>query len=126
MNDIGVLEHSQKAWQKTLSTSARGYIWLETNTPVYYVKTVEACKPYLQLSKDVFIMTMKKACVLYENMREYVTEKTPVVVAAIDQYTPGLIDNIHACTLNGFVTIKKYFNDYYFLTAEYFKTKVFV
>ncbi|XP_045537438.1 transmembrane protein 214 [Papilio machaon] len=126
MNDIGVLEHSQKAWQKTLSTTARGYIWLETNTPVYYVKTVEVCKPYLQLSKDVLILTMKKVCILYENMREYINEKTPVVVKTIDQYAPGLIDNIQSYASTGFVTVKKYLTDYYFLTAEYFKTKVFV
>ncbi|CAK1584254.1 unnamed protein product [Parnassius mnemosyne] len=126
MKDLGVLEHSQKAWQKTLSTSARGYIWLETNTPIYYAQTVEICKPYSQLSKDVFILTMKKVGILYDNVREYVVEKTPVVVATIEQYAPGMIENIQFYTSYAFATLKKYVTDYYIWMAEYLKTKVFV
>lgn len=126
MKDLGILEHSQKAWQKTLSTSARGYIWLETNAPVYYSQTVEFCKPYSQLSKDVFIVAVKKAGVLYDNMKEYAAEKTPLVVATIEQYAPGLIDNIQVYSSSAFSTLKKYLTDYYTFTAEYLKTKVFM
>lgn len=124
--DLGILEHSQKAWQKTLSTSARGYIWLETNAPAYYDQTIETCKPYGQLSKDVFLVTVKKLCLLYCNIHEYITEKGPVVVATIDQYAPGLVDNVQGYATSGYTTVRKFSTDYYQLTADYLKTKVFV
>lgn len=126
LNDLGVLEHSQLAWQKTLSTSARGYLWLETNAPVYYTQTVETCTPYVLLSKEFAFLALKKVGVLYSNTKDYVADKTPVVVATIDQYAPGLVDNVQSYASTGFQTIKKYSNDYYQLTAEYLKTKVFV
>lgn len=126
LNDLGVLEHSQRAWQKTLSTSARGYLWLENNAPVYYTQTVEICKPYLQLSRDFAFIAAKKASVLYTNTKDYVAEKTPVVVATIELYAPGLVDNVQSYTASGVETVKKYSNDYYQLTAEYLKTKVFM
>lgn len=126
MNDLGILEQSQRAWQKTLSTSARGYLWLETNAPIYYSQTVEVCKPYVQVSKDVFVIAYKKTGVLYGNVKEYVIEKTPVVVGTIEQYAPGLVDNVQSYASSGYEAVKKYSNDYYQLTAEYLKTKVFV
>lgn len=126
LNDLGVLEHSQRAWQKTLSTSARGYLWLETNAPIYYTQTVEICKPYAVLSKDIAFIAAKKAGTLYSNAREYVVEKTPVVLATIEQYAPGLVDNVQSYTASGFGVVKKYSNDYYQLTTEYLTTKVFM
>lgn len=126
LNDLGILEHSQRAWQKTLSTSARGYLWLETNAPIYYTQTVEVCKPYAVLSRDLAFIAAKKAGNLYWNAREYIVEKTPVVVATIEQYAPGLVDNVQSYTLYGIEVVKKYSNDYYQLTADYLKTKVFI
>ncbi|KAM3960329.1 transmembrane protein 214 [Aphomia sociella] len=126
MKDLGVLEHSQLAWRKTLSTSARGYLWLETNAPVYYTQTVEICKPYAQVSKDIFVIAIKKTGVLYGNVKDYVVEKTPVVAATIEQYAPGLIENVQSYASSGYEVVKKYSNDYYQMTAEYLKTKVFI
>ncbi|XP_063894378.1 transmembrane protein 214 [Helicoverpa armigera] len=126
LNDLGVLEHSQRAWQKSLSTSARGYLWLETNAPVYYTLTVETCTPYVLLSREFAYVAMKKVGVLYTNTKDYVAEKTPVVVATIEQYAPGLVDNVQSYTASGLEAVKKYSNDYYQLTMEYLKTKVFV
>ncbi|KAH9631853.1 hypothetical protein HF086_014325 [Spodoptera exigua] len=107
LNDLGVLEHSQRAWQKTLSTSARGYLWLETNAPVYYTQTVETCTPYVLLSREFAYVALKKIGVLYTNTKDYVADKTPVVVATIDQYAPGLVDNLQSYASTGFQTIKK-------------------
>ncbi|KAL0870073.1 hypothetical protein ABMA27_006234 [Loxostege sticticalis] len=124
--DLGILEQSQRAWQKTLSTSARGYIWVETNAPVYYAQTVEICKPYSQLSKDLITVAGKKIGLLYGNIQEFVAEKTPVVVATIEQYVPGLVDNVQNFTSSGYATVKKFTIEYYKLTTDYLSTKVFV
>ncbi|CAH2089269.1 unnamed protein product [Euphydryas editha] len=126
LNDLGILEQSQHAWRKTLSTSARGYLWLESNVPIYYATTVETCKPYAQLSKEVFIVAVNKMGVLYGNMKDYVVEKTPVVVATIEQYAPGVIDTVQSYVVSGYTTFRKYSNDYYQATLEYLSTKVFV
>lgn len=126
LNDLGVLEHSQRAWQKTLSTSARGYLWLETNAPIYYTLTVETCTPYVLLSRELVYLASKKVGVLYLNTVDYVAEKTPVVLATIEQYAPGLVDNVQSYTASGFEAVKKHSNDYYKLTTEYLTTKVFV
>ncbi|XP_030031154.2 transmembrane protein 214 [Manduca sexta] len=124
--DLGILEQSQRAWQKTLSTSARGYLWVETNAPVYYAQTVEACKPYAQLSKDAYFIAVKKAGVLYGNVWDYVSEKSPMLEAFIEQYAPGLIETIRK-QYQAFVSaVVKYATDYYQLSADYLKTKVFI
>ncbi|XP_049876600.1 transmembrane protein 214 [Pectinophora gossypiella] len=124
--DLGILEHSQKAWQKTLSTSARGYLWLETNAPVYYNQTVEVCKPYGELSKDVYVIAVKKAGVLYGNVREYVSEKIPVVLATIEEYAPGLVDKVEYYACYGYTAFRKQVTDVFAVTADYLKTKVFI
>ncbi|XP_073954011.1 transmembrane protein 214 isoform X2 [Choristoneura fumiferana] len=124
--DLGILEHSQRAWQKTLSTSARGYLWLETNTPIYYSQAAEIAKPYSQLSRDFLTIAVKKAGVLYGNVREYVVEKSPVVAATIEHYVPGLLDSVKGYATTGYDFIIKYSNEYYLFTSEYLKTKVFV
>lgn len=126
LNDLGILEQSQHAWRKTLSTSARGYLWLETNVPIYYATTVDTCAPYAQLSKELAIVAGKKMGAFYGNMKNYVVEKTPVVVATIDQYAPGVVDTVESYVVSGYTTIRKYSNDYYQVTLEFFKTKVFV
>ncbi|XP_050674602.1 transmembrane protein 214 [Leptidea sinapis] len=126
LNDLGLLEQSQKAWQKTLSSSARGYIWMENNVPVYYTQFIEVSKPYAELSKDVYTIALKKTAIIYSNIRDYVQEKTPVVLASIENYAPGVIETIQVYSANGFNALKKYSNDYYQLTADYMKTKVFV
>lgn len=69
---------------------------------------------------------MKKAGVLYTNTKDYVADKTPIVLATIEQYAPGLVDNVQSYTASGFGAVKKFSSDYYKLTAEYLTTKVFV
>ncbi|CAK1550700.1 unnamed protein product [Leptosia nina] len=126
LNDLGLLEHSQTAWQKTLSTSARGYIWLEANVPIYYMQAAEFSKPYVQLSKDLYTIAIKKSGIAYSNVKDYVIEKTPVVVATIDQYMPGAVETVQMYFTTGVDTMKKYSNQYYQAAVEYLTTKVFV
>lgn len=126
LNDLGVLEQSQRAWQKSLSASARGYLWLETNTPIYYAQAADIAKPYGQLSRDAFTVGLKKAGILYGNIKDYIVEKTPVVVATIEHYVPGLVDSVVGYTTTGYEVLKKYSVEYYQFTSEYLKTKVFV
>lgn len=99
---------------------------METNAPVYYAQTVEVLKPYSVLTKDLATITVKKAGVFYNNIRDYVVVKTPVVIATIEQYVPGLVDNVKNYSAAGYEKVVKYSSDYYQLSANYLKTKVFV
>lgn len=101
-------------------------MWLETNAPVYYTNTVEVLKPYGQLSLDIATISVKKMGALYGNMKEYVVEKTPVVVATVEQYAPGVVDTVQSYAASGYSVVKKYSNEYYQITVNYLSTKVFV
>lgn len=126
LNDIGILEQSQRAWQKTLSTSARGYLWVETNAPIYYSQALEACKPYSQLSKDALIVAKKQICSWYTNLNSFFKEKRPVILATIEQYAPGLIDKINDFTMSCYETVVKYSSEYYRNALDYLGTNVFM
>lgn len=99
---------------------------METNAPVYYTQTAEVLKPYSLLAKDLVIISGKKAGIFYANIRDYVLVKMPVVVATIEQYAPGFVDNVKNYSAAGYETVVKYSTDYYQLSADYLKTKVFV
>lgn len=52
--------------------------------------------------------------------------KAPVVVATIEQYVPGLVDNVKSYSTAGYEAVVKYSGDYYQFSADYLKTKVFM
>lgn len=83
-------------------------------------------KPYSLLTKDLLIVTGKKAGIFFANIKDYVVAKTPVVIATIEQYVPGLLDNVKSYSASGYQAVVKYSSDYYQLSADYLKTKVFV
>lgn len=99
---------------------------METNAPVYYTQTVEFLGPYAALTKDLAIITANKAGIFFSNIKDYVVVKTPVVLATIEQYVPGLVDNVKNYSAAGYETVVKYSSDYYQLSADYLKSKVFV
>lgn len=83
-------------------------------------------KPYSLLTKDLIIITGKKAGIFYDNIKDYFVAKAPVVVATIEQYVPGLVDNVKSYSTAGYEAVVKYSGDYYQFSADYLKTKVFM
>lgn len=120
------MEQTQQAWQKGLSTSARGYIWLETNAPIYYSQAAEVSKPYFELARDLVIVGGKGAKNFYYNIKEYVVEKAPVVHSTIEEYAPGLTDNVANAASKSWETVSKFGVNCYSYTSELLKEKVFV
>lgn len=74
----------------------------------------------------MFYIALNKAGILYGNVQEYISGKMPVVVATIEQYAPGLLDNIQSYVSTAWATIKTYSTEYYKYTVNYLSTKVFV
>ncbi|GBP13949.1 Transmembrane protein 214-B [Eumeta japonica] len=126
LNDLGVLEQSQWAWQKTLSASARGYLWVEDNAPVYYTQVSEFSKPYVELTRDVFKVVSARLCELYGNMKDYAIDKAPLVRSTIEEYVPGLADTVQGYATTSWSVVKKHSLEYYNITMRYLTTKVFV
>lgn len=72
------------------------------------------------------MIALKKVSVIFTNGKEYVVEKTPIVLATIEQYAPGVVDTVGSYTSDGLAAVKKYSNQYYQLAGDYLKTKVFM
>lgn len=83
LNDIGALPYVETAWTKSLSTSARGFQWAETNVPIYVNKTCVVLKPYGEFLKDLSIVGFNAAKNGYAVSKEYVVAKTPAVVSFV-------------------------------------------
>lgn len=126
LNDLGILEQTQHVWRKSLSTSAKGYIWLEENAPIYYHQAANISKPYIELARDVAIVGANNAVTLYGNLREYVVEKAPIVQAKVDDYVPGLVDSVASYSAEGWKFTKNTAINLYTISSEVLREKVFV
>lgn len=83
LKDAGALPYVETAWTKSLSTSARGFQWAETNVPVYVNKTCVVLKPYGEFLKDLSIVGLNAAGNGWTVTKEYVVAKTPAVVSFV-------------------------------------------
>jgi len=108
MRDSGITASVQKTWVTTTLYFGKGIEYLEASSPEYYKATVVFCKPYVKLSQDVYLSTKNFSIKLYSNVANYVTTKTPVVIALIEQYAPGLLNNIQVNSIKALELIKTY------------------
>lgn len=83
-------------------------------------------KPYIELGADFVKVGARNAVVLYGNIKEYVIEQAPVVQATIDQYVPGLVDNVVDYTKVGWDAAWHYTTEGYVYVDGFLKKKVLV
>lgn len=126
LKQAGALPHVENAWFVSMKYSARGYKWVEVQAPIAYTKTSTFMKPYCELFKDLGLTAFNAVVKGWESTKVFVAEKTPVVVAFIDKYVPGLGQKLHDFIVNtckGFcsLTCSAWKN-----SVDFFKTKVFV
>ncbi|XP_026477853.1 transmembrane protein 214-A-like [Ctenocephalides felis] len=126
LTKTGLLPIAEKAGDRFLVYSARGYKWAERNLPEYYNQTAVIAQPYLKLASDALISGRNVVVDLYGNVNDYVREKTPVVVNAINEYAPGLLDTIQKHSVNTWSTVSGFCVQYIDVGRDYLKTKVFV
>jgi TMEM214, C-terminal, caspase 4 activator len=79
LKDVGALPYVETAWTVSMKYSARGFVWAENNLPVYYSKTRVVLEPYVDMSKDLGIIAWNGAGKVWNNTKEIVSTKTPIV-----------------------------------------------
>jgi hypothetical protein len=126
LKQTGALPHVENAWFVSLKYSARGYKFVEEHAPVAYSKTKTFMAPYCDFAKDFGLTAINGAKKGWETTKAFATEKTPVVVAFIDGYVPGLGQKIQDFTVkacSGFCSLTC---GTWRSSVDFFKTKVFV
>jgi hypothetical protein len=108
MKDSGITGVVQKIWISTKLYSNKGLEYLEATSPEYYKAVVDFSTPYVKLAGDVYLNIKAVSIRLYENVSNYYVEKTPVVVATIEYYVPGLLDSVQKNSVKGVELVKTY------------------
>lgn len=83
LKDSGALPYVEVAWTKSLSTSARGFQWAESNLPIYANVTYVVLKPYGEFLKDLGIIGINSAKNGWTVTKRYVAVKTPIATAYV-------------------------------------------
>lgn len=96
---------------------------LDVNIPKpYYTQVKEVTHPYVALVGDVGKYFINVHDTVRSNLRVYYIEKYPVVIASIDNYAPGLIENTQSLFKDTFAN-----SIYYYQTSvKYLQKEVFV
>lgn len=126
LKQSGTLPHFENAYFVTMKYSARGYKWTEENAPIAYSKSRTYMQPFCDFTKDLGLTAFNVAVKGWESTKLFAAEKTPVVLAFIDQYAPGWGQKIHDFVVNtskGFCSLTC---GTWKQTVDFFKTKVFM
>lgn len=126
LKQTGALPHVENAWFVSLKYGAKGYKWAELNVPPTYVKVKTYLEPHCDFAKDLGLTLVNSAKKLWEGTKVYVAEKTPVVIAFIDKYSPGLGQKIHDGIVNIFSGICNFLCSTWKHSVDFFKTKIFM
>ncbi|XP_017799561.1 PREDICTED: transmembrane protein 214-A [Habropoda laboriosa] len=82
----------------------------EATSPEYYKVTVEACKPYIKLAGDVYLIVRNVSLKVYDNVAEYAGKKGPLVLQTIEHYVPGILDEVKLRSNQSLEFVKVYSN----------------
>ncbi|XP_015436435.1 PREDICTED: transmembrane protein 214-A [Dufourea novaeangliae] len=104
----GLCEYGQKAWTIVQDYSSKALEFIEANSPEYYKATVETCKPYIKLSRDIYIVMRNISIKMYDNAVAYAGKNGPVVLQTIEHYVPGMLDEIRLRSNQGLELVKVY------------------
>lgn len=118
LKDIGVWEYGEKAWDG----AHQGLNWtrqrIEEYAPGYIDATGEVLHPYVELVRDLGVVSYNVG----ERMTHKVAEKVPVVIASIEKYAPGLLDQIGET----WKLVSSSSLDYWNKSYKYITTEIFV
>lgn len=126
LKQTGALPHVENAWMVSMKYGARGFKWTEENAPIAYSKTKVFLEPYCDLAKDLGLTTWNGAKKGWEQVKQFAAEKTPVVLALIDNYVPGLGQKIENFTVSAFNGICSFTCNGWRASVDFIKTKVLV
>ncbi|ENN70243.1 hypothetical protein D910_05641 [Dendroctonus ponderosae] len=106
---------------------ADGVLWIDSRLDqiipkVYYGKAKEVLSPYGALACDTLKVSSNVLQSSRNALADFVDTKYPLLVASIESYAPGLIDNTQVIFTDAFAkTI-----NYYHISKNYLQNEVFV
>lgn len=128
-----VTTNTKRIWSMTKMYGSNLAATLESSSPEYYRAVVNFCKPYINLSVDLYLITRNLSIQFYNNIVTYIEKKGPVVHQTIEHYLPGMIEEIQKRSVRGFELFKTYsviigegVIEHSNLMCEWLKTSVFV
>lgn len=63
--------------------SSKALEFIEASSPEYYKATVEACKPYIKLAGDVYLVTRNVSLKIYDNIAAYAEQNGPLALQTV-------------------------------------------
>ncbi|KAJ8688622.1 hypothetical protein QAD02_024417 [Eretmocerus hayati] len=94
MRDSGITAYALKTWTSTKLYYGQSLEYLEATSPEYYKAVVDFSKPYVELAGNGYLIVKNVSIRLYTNAYSYVAAKTPLVVATVEEYVPGLMESV--------------------------------
>lgn len=128
-----ITTNTERIWSMTKVYGSNLAEILESSSPEYYKAVVNFCKPYINLSVDLCLITRNLFMQIFKNIVTYIEKKGPVVHQTIEHYLPGIIEEIKERSVRGFELFKTYsiiigekVIEHSNLMSEWLKTSVFV
>ncbi|KOC67817.1 Transmembrane protein 214-B [Habropoda laboriosa] len=106
----GLSAYGQHSWIVVQGYSSKALEFIEATSPEYYKVTVEACKPYIKLAGDVYLIVRNVSLKVYDNVAEYAGKKGPLVLQTIEHYVPGILDEVKLRSNQSLEFVKVYSN----------------
>lgn len=79
LHDLGICKYARQAVDSVKEGALAVDKYAQDNYPEYYKKTLEFSQPYLQLTKDIGLITYNQ----YVNIKEYAVKKYPLVLETV-------------------------------------------
>ncbi|XP_012252880.2 transmembrane protein 214-A [Athalia rosae] len=108
LTESGISAYGEHAWSRVKLYSSKSLEFLEASAPEYYKAVVDFSTPYIKLAGDLCLIGKNASLKFYYNFIAYAHQKGPVVVATINHYAPGLLDNIQKQSVIAVEAIKSY------------------
>ncbi|KAK5649111.1 hypothetical protein RI129_004003 [Pyrocoelia pectoralis] len=118
LKDFGVVQYYHKALNRTTDGLHWLHLRMDEQVPGYYDTVSEHVAPYGKLAREFSVICGN----LFRNFRELVIKKYPDVLASIEEYAPGLVEQSQEAFRNAWSTSVFYV----YRSVDYLKTEVFV
>ncbi|KAF5280404.1 hypothetical protein FQR65_LT03213 [Abscondita terminalis] len=118
LKDYGILQYYHKAIHRSGDGLNWVHVKIDEQIPGYYETVSEYIGPYKKLARELSIVFYN----IFDNIRQVAVQKYPVVLASIEEYAPGLIEQSQNAVNVAWSTSIFYFNS----SVDYLKTEVFV
>ncbi|XP_072763950.1 transmembrane protein 214-A [Anoplolepis gracilipes] len=102
----GILKYIEKGWATIKLYWSAGHKAIQDSSPEYYKAIVDLSTPYIKLAGDLYLIIRNLLFKLYNNVASYVEKNIPIVFNTIEQYAPGVIEDIKSKSFQALEFVK--------------------